>query len=507
MHRRFIEAEHNGTRYVDRIVVPESYRNEILRVAHTITLSGHMGFSKTLDRIGAHFSWPGLSSDVLSGKPNLTHVTTHRIDTDDVLPIHSSPYKIPQKLEEEVNKEIEKMLQLGIIRASMSPWASPVVIVPKPDGTIRFCMDYRKVNKVTKMDAYPIPSMERMIEKVAFAKYISTIDLTKGFWQIPLETSTIEKSAFITTKGLYEFLVMPFGMKTAPATFQRMMSEIVLRGLEFADAYIDDVEVDTPTSFPQHISELRQVFQRLRTCKLNARPSKCKIAMSSIDFVGHRVGGNRIEPRTALVQTIKEYPKPETKKQIRSFLGLVGYYRKFIPNFSSRAAVLTDLTRGKSPTKIKWKDAHEFAFQDLKQALQNPPVLRPPHWEQEFILQVDASNRGLGAILSQQDKEGLEHPIAYASRKLQPREEKLSTTEKECLGIVWAVELFRYYLFGRKFRLQTDHNPLVWLNQVRDKNRKLLRWSITLQEYDMDVEHKSGKNNSNVDALSRALTC
>ena len=507
MHRRFIKAEHNGTRYVDRIVVPESYRNEILRGAHTIPLSGHMGFAKTLDRIGAHFSWPGLSSDVLSGKPNLTHVTTRRIDTGEALPIHSSPYKIPQKLEEEVNKEIEKMLQLGIIRPSMSPWASPVVIVPKPDGTIRFCVDYRKVNKVTKMDAYPIPSMERMIEKVASAKYISTIDLTKGYWQIPLETSTIEKSAFITTKGLYEFLVMPFGMKTAPATFQRMMSEIVLRGLEFADAYIDDVEVDTPTSFSQHISELRQVFQRLRTCKLNARPSKCKIAMSSVDFVGHRVGGNRIEPRTALVQTIKEYPRPETKKQIRSFLGLVGYYRKFIPNFSSRAAVLTDLTRGKSPTKIKWKDAHEFAFQDLKQALQNPPVLRPPHWEQEFILQVDASNRGLGAILSQQDKEGLEHPIAYASRKLQPREEKLSTTEKECLGIVWAVELFRYYLFGRKFRLQTDHSPLVWLNQVRDKNRKLLRWSITLQEYDMDVEHKSGKNNSNMDALSRALTC
>ena len=398
-------------------------------------------------------------SDVFSGKPNVTHVATHRIDTGEVLPIRSSPYTIPQKLEEEVNKEIEKMLHLGIIPRSMSPWASPVVIVPKPDGTIRFCVDYRKVNRVTKMDAYPIPSMERMIDKVASAKYISTLDPTKGYWQIPLETSTIEKSAFITTKGLYEFLVMPFGMKTAPATFQRMMSEIVLRGLEFADTYIDDVEVDTPTSFPQHVSELRQVLQRLRACKLNGRPCKCKILMSTEDFIGHRVGGNRIEPRTALVQTIKEYPRPETKKQIRSFLGLVGYHRRFIPNFSSRAAVLTDLTRGKSPTKIKWRDAHEFAFQDLKHAMQNPPVLRPPHWEQEFILQVDASNRGLGAILSQQDKEGLEHPIAYASRKLQPREEKLSTTEKECLGIVWAVELFRYYLFGRKFRLQTDHNP------------------------------------------------
>ena len=235
-------------------------------------------------------------SDVFSGKPNLTHVITHRIDISEALPIHSSPYKVPQKLEEEVNKEIKKMLQLGIIRRSMSPWASPVVIVPKPDGTIRFCVEYRKVNKVTKMDAYPIPSMERMIENVALAKYINIIDLTKGHLQIPLETSAIEKSAFITTKGLYEYLVIPFGMKTAPATFQRIMSEIVLRGLEFADAYIDDLEVDTPTSFPQHISELRH--QRLRACKLKAPPSKCKMAMSTVDFVGHRVGGNRIEPST-----------------------------------------------------------------------------------------------------------------------------------------------------------------------------------------------------------------
>ena len=443
-------------------------------------------------------------SDVFSGKPNLTRVATHKIDTGDSLPIRSSPYKIPQKLEEEVNKEIEKMLEMGIIRPSTSPWAAPVVIVPKPDGTIRLCVDYRKLNSVTKMDAYPIPSMEKMIDKIASAKYISTIDLTKGYWQIPLETSTIEKSAFITTKGLFEFLVMPFGMKTAPASFQRMMSETVLNGLDFADAYIDDVEVDTATSFPQHICELKQVLERLRECKLNARPSKCKIAMSTVDFVGHRVGGDRIQPREALVQAIIEYPRPQTKKQVRSFLGLIGYYRKFIPNFSDRAAVLTDLTKGKSPSNIPWSTNHELAFQDLKGVMQNPPILRPPHWEEEFILQVDASNRGLGAILSQKDQNGEEHPIAYASRKLQPREQKLSTTEKECLGIVWAVELFRYYLYGRTFRLQTDHNPLVWLNQVRDKSRKLLRWSITLQEYDMKVEHKSGKQNCNVDALSRA---
>ena len=395
------------------------------------------------------------------------------------------------------------MLDMGIIRPSESPWASGVVIVPKPDNTIRFCIDYRKLNQVTKMDAYPIPSMDRMIEKVASAKYITTFDLTKGYWQIPLEESTIEKSAFITSKGLYEFLVMPFGMKTAPATFQRMMSDVVLKDLTFADAYIDDVEIDTSSSFSQHLNEIQQVLQRLRDNNLHARPSKCKVAMPMVDFVGHRVGGDRIEPRRALVKAIERFPRPETKKQVRSFLGLVGYYRKFISDFSERAAVLTDLTKGKNPSKVKWQDQHETAFLDLKKALESPPILRPPHWDEEFILQVDASNRGLGAILSQRDQNGDEHPVAYASRKLQPREEKLSTTEKECLSIVWAVELFRYYLFGRTFRLQTDHNPLVWLNQVRDKNRKLLRWSITLQEYDMLIEHKPGKKNVNVDALSR----
>ena len=274
----------------------------------------------------------------------MTNIAIHHIDTGDAIPIRCTPYKIPQKLEDEVNKEIRKMLGMGIIRPSISPWASPVVIVPKPDGTIRFCVDYRKLNKVTKMDAYPIPSMDRMVDKVAAAKYITTLDLTKGYWQIPLEESTIEKSAFITAKGLYEFLVMPFGMKTAPATFQRMMSDIVLKGFDNAEAYIDDVEIDTLSSFSQHLIDIQQVLHRLRECNLHARPSKCKIAMRTVDFVGHRVGGDRIEPRAALVQSIEKFPRPETKKQVRSFLGLVGYYRKFIPNFSERAAVLTDLT-------------------------------------------------------------------------------------------------------------------------------------------------------------------
>ena len=445
-------------------------------------------------------------NDVFSDLPDRTIAAVHTIDTGDAQPIRSHPYKVPQAILDSYNAEVDKMLEMKIIRPSVSPWASGVVIVPKPDRTIRFCVDYRKLNAVSKMDAYPLPRVDEMLEKVASAKYISTLDLTKGYWQIPLERSSIEKTAFITHRGLFEFLVMPFGLKTAPATFQRMMKERVLKGLEdFADGYIDDIVVSTKLTFDQHLKELTLVLERLRENRLHARPSKCKVVMTEVNFLGHRVGGNAIKPNHATVEAIDKFPRPCTKKEVRSFLGLIGYYRKFIPNFSDKAVVLTDLTRGNQPTKIKWSAQCEDAFLELKGAVQNPPVLRPPNWKNTFYLQVDASNRGLGAILCQKDENGEEHPIAFISRKLLPREEKLSTTEKECLGIVWSVEMFRYYLYGRSFVLQTDHNPLTWLSRVKDKNSKLLRWSLILQEFDMVIEHKKGSTHRNVDALSRAF--
>lgn len=441
-------------------------------------------------------------SDVFSGLPNRTQAAVHVIDTGDAAPVRSAPYRVPQALQAKYDQEIDNMLQMGIVRPSTSPWASPVVIVPKPDGTIRFCVDYRRLNSLTKMDAYPMPRVEQMLEKVSKANFISTLDLTKGYWQVPLDKASQTKSAFVTPRGLFEFTVMPFGMKTAPATFQRMMTDKVLRGTKYlADAYIDDVEVDTMT-FSEHIEALRETLQRLRENKLNARPSKCKIAMPTVRLLGHLVGRGTIRPRQVLVETISNLPQPQTKKEVRSLLGLVGYYRRFIPNFAKRALPLTDLTRGKN-NKISWSEECEKAFADLKHALQTDPVLIPPQWDKVFILQVDASNRGLGAVLCQENDGGEEHPICYASRKLQPREAALSTTEKECLAIVWAVEIFRYYLFGRTFRLQTDHNPLVWLNRVKDKNRKLLSWSLILQEFDIIIEHKSGVQNQNVDTLSR----
>ena len=305
-------------------------------------------------------------SDIFSNIPSRTSVTEHKVDTGEALPIRSPPYRIPQSLLKTVNDELRQMLELGIVRPSKSPWASPVVVVPKSDGTIRFCVDYRKLNNITKMDAYLIPRMDQMLEKVAQARYISTLDITKGYWQIRLNEDSIPKSAFITTQGLFEFTVMPFGMKTVPATFQRMMKHKVLNGLEsFADAYIDDVEIDTSTTFEQHLIHLRQVFDRLREARLCAKPSKCRIAMSMVDFIGHRVGGGNIAPKDALIETILQFPRPRTKKQVRSFLGLAGYYRRFIQNFADIAAPLTNLSRKTEPTKVMWTKRAESAFSQL----------------------------------------------------------------------------------------------------------------------------------------------
>ena len=441
--------------------------------------------------------------DVFTGVPNRTTAEVFHIDTGDAKPIRCTPYRVPQALQAQYDAEIENMLKMDIIQPSKSAWAAPTVIVPKPDGTIRFCADYRRLNEVIKMDAYPLPRMEGMIEKVARAKYISTLDLTKGYWQIPIDEASREKSAFITPKGLYEFKVMPFGIKTAPAVFQRMMSNRVLNEMQQpADSYIDDVEIDSET-FDQHLGGLREVLLRLRKFKLSARPSKCKIAMQTVSFLGHLVGNDQIKPKQALVESLLRFPRPERKKQVRQFIGLASYYRKFIPNFSTRALALTDLTKGGKNEQITWTDECEKSFQDLKSALTNPPVLTPPCFTNQFILQVDASNRGLGAILCQRDPSGDEHPVCYGSRKLLPREELYSTTEKECLGIIWAVELFRYYLYGRQFILETDHNPLVWLSKVKDKSQRLLRWSLTLQEFDVVIKYKKGVENRNADTLSR----
>ena len=441
-------------------------------------------------------------TDVLQGKPGLTNLAEHSIATGTTGPIRLPPYRIPHAYRESVKEELKEMLESGIIEPSQSEWSAPIVVVRKKDGNVRLCVDYRRLNSSTPVDAYPMPRTDELIDRIGKAKFITTLDLAKGYWQVPMKEEDRTKTAFATPTGLFQFTVMPFGLSGAPATFQRMMDSLV-RGLEgFTGVYLDDIIIFSET-WTEHLQHVRQVLLRLRDNHLTAKPVKCQFGMRECFYLGHIVGNGQVRPDPAKLSAVRNFPVPATKKQVRGFLGLTGYYRKFIGNYATIAAPLTDLTKKSLPDKVNWTLECNTAFEALKEVLCKSPVLMNPDFAKQFILQTDASNRGVGAVLSQLDDEGRDRPIAYFSRKLLPREERYSTVEQECLAIKLGVEAFKVYLIGRPFIVQTDHRSLKWLNRLKDNNSRLTRWSLALQPYTFEVEHRAGTANSNADALSR----
>ncbi|XP_062614536.1 uncharacterized protein LOC134276295 [Saccostrea cucullata] len=439
-------------------------------------------------------------SRIFTSKPGKCDVISHTIRTTSENPITQRPDRIPEAKKQEVKESLNEMLEQGLITPSKSPWASPIVLVNKPDGTIRICVDYRKLNEITLTDPYPIPRMSEIFEKIGSAKYLSRFDLTKGYWQVPLAKETREKSAFITPFGLFEFTVMPFGMKTSPASFIRLMDRI-LDGTQNTVAYFDDIIVYSQT-WEDHIKHVTELLQRIYEANLTIRPSKCKLGAAEIICLGHIVGGGTIRPDPRKLKAMEDFPLPLTKKELRSFLGLTGYYRQYIGNYADITVPLTDLLRKSQPADLKWMEREVQSFKKLKEALMTAPVLVNPNFNLPFVLQTDASNNAIGAVLSQQLPDG-DHPVAYLSKKLLPREKNYSTIEKELLAIVWAIGSFSYYLEGRKFYVETDHNPLTWLHRLKNKNQRLLRWALALQSYTFEVRYKRGSKNTNADGLSR----
>ena len=443
--------------------------------------------------------------DVLQSTPGRTDYAEHSIDTGESSPIRLPPYRVPHAYRTEVEEELQAMLKAGIVEPSSSSWAAPIVLVKKKDGSLRFCVDYRKLNRQSRIDPYPMPRIDDLIDRIGQAKFLTILDLAKGYWQVPMSPESKEKTAFITPQGLFQFTVMPFGLQGAPATFQRMMDRL-LRGLEaYAAAYLDDLVIFSQ-SWEAHLEQVQRILSRLREAGLTAKPSKCQFAMQECIYLGHIVGNGLVQPETSKIEAIQKWSTPETKKQVRAFLGLTGYYRKFIPSYSATAAPLTDLTRKFGPNKVNWTPQCEEAFQSLKSSLCSNPVLYSPNFERDFILQADASERSVGAVLSQCQDDGTEHPVAYFSRKLLPREEHYSTVEKECLAIKLAVYAFRVYLLGRPFQIQTDHRSLEWLDRLKDTNSRLARWSLALQPYQFTTSYRAGRHHSNADALSRMET-
>lgn len=439
---------------------------------------------------------------VFTSRPGRTSLLTHSIVTQDAMPVASHPYRVSGQHAKDIALEIQEMLDLDVIKPSQSPWAAPVVLVPKKDGGIRFCVDYRKLNAVTVSDQFPLPRIDELIERLGRAKYISVLDMNKGYWQVCLDEDASVKSAFVTHLGLYQFKTMPFGLKNAPMTFQRLINTL-LHGLnEFSCAYLDDVAIFSHT-WSEHLDHLSQVLTRIRDAGLTIKVSKCQFALAEVSYLGHRVGGGTIKPLDAKVQSILDWPVPKTKREVQSFLGLIGYYRRFINHFSTLAAPLTELCRKRQPLKVVWSAQCQTAFESLKACLLQSPVMIAPDPALPFFVQTDASQTGVGAVLCQKGPDDVLHPIVFLSKKLLPRECNLSTIEKECFGIVWALTKLRSYLWGQNFTLQTDHSPLCWLDRVKNSNQKLLRWSLALQDFDFVIQHIKGSDNIVADRLSR----
>jgi len=440
---------------------------------------------------------------IFTDTPLRTELVTFRLNLLQREPVRTKAYPVPHAQREVVAKEIRDMLALGVIEPAASPYNSPVVLVKKKDGSIRFCIDYRRLNQITVFDAEPLPDTEYIFSRLAKAEYFTKIDLAKGYWQIVVAEEDRPKTAFTTPNGQFQWKVMPFGLQNAGAVFTRMMRRLLdpLR-LDDVSNFIDDIMIASET-WAQQLRSLQQVLRRLNEANLAARPSKCFVGFQELAFLGHVVGNGKLSPEEDKVEKIRKAERPDTKKKIRSFLGLASYYRKFIPHFAAIALPLTDMTKKLEPSTVVWSDAAETAFQTLKERLTSSPILRLPDLEADFVLRTDASDAGLGAVLLQGTGDEL-HPVCYASRKLSKAESNYATVEKECLAVVWAVVKFETFLYGRHFTLQTDHQPLKYLQQARLTNARLTRWALLLQPYHFTIEVIPGKDNVGADFLSRA---
>ena len=431
--------------------------------------------------------------DVMTDVPGRTHVYKYGLTLTSTIPIRKKPYPVPQALKATLREEITAMLEAGIIEPSDSPYCSPAVVVKKKDGTNRHCVDFRGLNNVTVFDAEPMERLDDLFQQIGTeSNFVSKIDLSKGYWQIPLADSAKPITAFATELGLMQFRVLPFGLQGAPAAFSRMMRK-VLAGLNNVKNYIDDIVVHH-ARWEDHVNGIKEVLERLRKAGLTARPSKCSLGFYQVEFLRHKIGNGKLAPTETKVEAIRNAAPLQTKKQLRSFLGLARFYRRYVPNFSAVVSPLTDATKTGKPNRIEWGEPQERAFKYVKNCLSQGPVLRFPDFERPFILAADASDTGLGAVLMQEFEDG-KFPVVYLSKKLLPREQRYSVVERECLALVWEIKSLSSYLIGREFLVETDHAPLLYLNKVKSENGRLMRWALLLHQYRFRLVSVKGVDN------------
>lgn len=465
-----------------------------------LNLSSHLAHlpdNQCCDIVQLIGEYPELFGDI----PSQTTVLQHDIDVNGSVPVRQHPYRINAVKRDAMKQEVQYLLDNELAKPSSSPWSSPCLLVPKPDGTARFCTDFRKVNAITVPDSYPLPRMEDCIDNIGSAKFVTKLDLLKGYWQVPLTPRASEISAFVTPDDFLQYNVLAFGLRNAPATFQRLVNT-VLAGVPNCYAYLDDLVVKSD-SWSDHVQVLRIVFDRLAKATLTLNLAKCEFGKATVTYLGKQVGRGQVRPVEAKVAAIAEFPAPTTRRELRRFLGMAGYYRSFCRNFS---VVVAPLTSALSVTKhFEWTPDCQHAFESVKALLCSAPVLAAPDFALPFQLEVDASALGAGAVLLQEDAEGVDHPVCFFSRKFNKHQIRYSTIEKEALALLLALQFFEVYLGSSSVPIDvyTDHNPLVFLYRMYNQNQRLMRWSLIVQNYNIVIKHKKGKDNVVADALSR----
>ncbi|KAJ0833047.1 putative nucleotidyltransferase, Ribonuclease H [Helianthus annuus] len=414
-------------------------------------------------------------------------------------PIARAPYRLAPAELKELSTQLQELLDKGFIRPSSSPWGAPVLFVKKKDGTFRMCIDYRELNKVTIKNRYPLPRIDDLFDQLQGSSYYSKIDLRSGYHQLRVRNEDISKTAFRTRYGHYEFLVMPFGMTNAPAVFMDLMNRVCKPYLDkFVIVFIDDILIYSKSQ-EEHEQHLRLILELLRNEQLYAKFSKCDFWLREVHFLGHVVNKDGIHVDPAKIDSIKNWPTPKTPTEVRQFLGLAGYYRRFIQGFSKIAQPLTTLTQ--KGVTYKWNEAQESAFQRLKDNLCSAPILSLPEGTDDFVVYCDASIHGLGCVLMQREK-----VIAYASRQLKTHERNYTTHDLELGAVIFALKIWRHYLYGTKCTIYTDHRSLEHIFKQKELNMRQRRWVELLNDYECAIKYHPGKANVVADALSRKDT-
>lgn len=429
-----------------------------------------------------------------------TSLVEHRIFVGDSAPIKQAPRRLPPVKRTAATEEIKKMLAQDLITPSKSAWSSPITLVKKKDSTYRFCIDYRKLNDVTRKDCFPLPRTDDSLDALGGNKYFSVMDLSSGYWQVGVHKDDQDKTAFATADGLYNFRVMPYGLFNSGATFQRLM-ELILSGLHWSTCllYVDDIICFSKT-VDEHIMRLDEILTRIRDAGLKLSPGKCKFFQREVSFLGNIVSERGIATDPEKIRAVKEWPTPKNVHELRAFLGTASYYRRYCKGFSDIARPLHKLTEKGKP--YLWSDECQNSFDELKRMLTSAPVLGYPRQDIPFILDCDASGYGTGSILSQ-IQDGEERVISYYSKSMSKSERNYCVTRRELLAVVNAVKHYHHFLYGNKFTIRTDHSAVKFFLRFKNPEGQISRWLEILSAYNFEIQHRAGRLHGNSDGLSR----